>query len=317
MKKFVFKTAGYILSLFLAVCLVNEIYVQKDARSNRFLNVPDNIQICNLGSSHGMYAYNYRQTEDRYTCFNFALVSQSLSYDSRILEAFRNRICKGGVVLIDISYFSPYGLPETEDDSFESKNQRYYAFLPPDKIKNYNIKSEILAGRFRSLSAGPLQIASTILKPSSDDSDKEAYEQRTADMIDVRENARAAYKRHCVDGKTDSSENLIKNEEEITALYDIIRTCRGIGAIPVLVTTPYLSEYTDAISEGSPDFFEDFYGWIGSVTRETGVSYFDFSRDERFCKRYDWFMDADHLNTRGAEAFTEIIMKEVVSHYIF
>ena len=296
MRKFIFKTTGYILSLFLAVCLVNEIYVKREAHSNKFLNVPEHIQICNFGSSHGMYAYSYEEVEDRYTCFNFALVSQSLSYDSRILEAFRDRICKGGVVLIDISYFSPYGLPETEDVSFESKNQRYYAFLPPDKIKNYNVKTAAVAGRFRSLCAGPLQIASTILKPEADDPD-EAYEQRTADMIDVRENARAAYRRHCVEG--------------------IIQICRQIGATPVFVTTPYLSEYTDAISEGSPAFFEDFYGWITQVSRETDVSYFDFSRDERFCKRYDWFMDADHLNAEGAEAFTEIIMKEVVDHNIF
>lgn len=307
------KIAGYIITLAGITLVVNFLYVKQDSKDNKFMSVPDEVQICNLGSSHGMFAYNYEDIESRYTCFNFALESQSLSYDERILDTYKNKICQGAVVFIDISYFSLYGHAETEDASFDSKNQRYYAFLPSDKIKKYNLKTKMLSGSFRSLSAGPLQIIKKFLKPMLSDSNS-IYWSRTTDRTNIQENAEAAYRRHCVDGKTDSEGNLIKNEEEIAALFDIIRICRKIGATPVLVTTPYLSEYTDAIALGSPEFFREFYRLIESVTQEMDISYYDYSRDERFCVRYDWFMDADHLNREGARAFTGILMEEVVNN---
>ena len=48
-------------------------------------------------------------------------------------------------------------------------------------------------------------------------------------------------------------------------MYDIIKLCRDHGLTPVLITTPMLSEYTDAVTENDPEFFGDFYGVIDEV----------------------------------------------------
>lgn len=309
MRKFVIKIVVYAVLLATLTGVINYLYVWKDSKSNKFMNVPSGVQICNFGSSHGLYGFNYEDVEDRYTCFNFAMVSQTISYDQRILDVYKDRIAEGAVVFINVSYFTPYGIPETNNEDFESKNQRYYAFLPKDHIKDYAVKWEFLSGRFRSLNKGIFSVMRTILQPAKEPQ-YDSWWVESTNAAYVREDAVKAYHRHCVEGKVDAEGKLICNEEEINALHAMINTCREIGARPVLVTVPYLKEYTDLISEGSPGFFDDFYGWLNGVTEEEDVEYYDYSRDERFSGRYDLFMNADHLNKEGARQFTDILLKD-------
>lgn len=311
MKNFIKKIAQYSGILLVFIIIINYIYIQRDSKSIKFLNIPDQVQVCNFGSSHGLYGYNYVDVEMEYVCFNFALDSQSLSYDYRILYTYQDKIAKGAIVFIDISYFAPYGIPETEYESFESKNQRYYLFLPENQIKNYKLKVD-LSKKFRSLSVGPLNIGYRLLRPVKID-DYGDYWLRTADMIDVEADAQAAYRRHCVEGKVDDDGELIYNEEEMQALHDMITLCRDLEATPILVTAPYLSEYIDAISEGSPKFLDEFYSWINMVAQKENVQYYDYSKDIRFSSRYDLFINADHLNKEGARQFTDILICEVMN----
>lgn len=315
MKKFIRIIIEYAVVLFAVICVINYIYVWKDSKNNKFKNIPDNIQICNLGSSHGRHGYNYEDVEGTYTCFNFALDSQTLSYDFRVFDAYKDKIEKGGIVFIDISYFAPYGILEEEAEDFMAKNRRYYEFLPHDKIKNYNIKTD-LSVRFRSLSRSPVDVMRTIFYPTEMLKDNLEWWTVTAETLDVKESAKAAYRRHCVDGKVDDTGKLIYNEEEIDALNNLIDTCRQIDARPILVTGPYLSEYIEAINEGSPDFFDEFYSWLNGVIVEKDVEYYDYSKDSRFSDRYDLFNDADHLNKEGARLFTNILMDEVLNFYV-
>lgn len=87
---------------------------------------------------------------------------------------------------------------------------------------------------------------------------------------------------------------------------------KSIGAEPVLVTTPLLKEYNDAVDKNVPGVYDDFYGRIDSVVSATGVRYFDYSHDERFSNRHDFFMDADHMNKRGAILFTATLVDDAL-----
>lgn len=126
--------------------------------------------------------------------------------------------------------------------------------------------------------------------------------QWTADEIDVVEDSNAAYSRHLVIDKRDENGRLIHNEEEISALYEMIAICKEIGATPILVTTPFLSEYTDRVQEGAPEFGDEFYGIIDQVIKDTGVEYHDYSL----------FVDSDHLNEEGALVFTNILINKIL-----
>ena len=153
MRKFLAKIFIYTLALSLIILVVNAVYINRIYSSNFgsmsdkkndsvfIINVPDEIQICNFGSSHGYYGFNYDDVMEKYTCFNFALPSQSLRYDYKILEQFRHKICKDAIVFIVLSHFSFFGKPEVQGADFASKNRRYYRFLDSSRIDEYDSRT--------------------------------------------------------------------------------------------------------------------------------------------------------------------------------
>ncbi|MBQ6970979.1 MAG: hypothetical protein IJP86_01340 [Synergistaceae bacterium] len=92
----------------------------------------------------------------------------------------------------------------------------------------------------------------------------------------------------------------------------MIETCRQLGATPILITTPYLSEYNEAVRQNDPEFYADFYSVIGEPVKKTGVKYYDYSSDERYSNDYSLFFDNDHLNRKGARIFTDNILREIL-----
>ena len=77
--------------------ILNTYYLQRNIcdndRTAKFKDIEPGIVISNTGSSHGLYGFNYEELGEEYNCFNFALESQRLSYDYRI---------------VSLSYFVPF-----------------------------------------------------------------------------------------------------------------------------------------------------------------------------------------------------------------
>lgn len=281
--------------------------LEKD-ETTKFKNIPNNIQICNFGSSHGLYGYCYDNISEDYVCFNFGLASQSLSYDYRILVNYQDRLREGAMVFITVSYFSLFGKGEIYENDFESKNQRYYKFLPASLIKEYSPLTDFYIARFPVLSAYE-DIIKVFLGQSRDTTD--SYWQQSTDMDNLDSYTQGAYGRHIINDKLNEKGERIYNQEEISALYDMINLCESCGFIPVLITPPYLSEYTGAVQNGSPDFYDDFYSVINKIVEDTGVQYHDYSMDSRFNIDYSLFINSDHLNKDGARKFVSILMEEI------
>jgi len=307
MRKFIFKLAVFCTIIVIFVFAVNERYVSVKSYSetDKFNCVPDGIQICNFGSSHGLNDFYYDNYEDEYVCFNFALSSQSLDYDWRIMQYYQDKIDSGAIVFITISYFSFYGIDEVSTDKFLSKNKRYYHFLPKDYIKNYDLKTDVFETVFPSLTAYE-NLISDMLTGSTNTKETEG-----AGGIDMKKYAEAAYNRHLVYEKFDEEGNRILNEEYINSLYEMVALCKEKDAIPVLVTTPYLHDYTDIVINNAPEFLDNFYSIIENIMKSQNVRYFDYGFDKRFMDSYDLFIDPDHLNRDGAIKFMEILIGDV------
>lgn len=91
-----------------------------------YVNMPYGIQIANTRFSHGKMVYDYSDYNEK--TFNFAMTSQSLEYDVRLIEYYIDYFTKDSVLLITVSYFSLWD-DELTDLSFDSKNLRYFAVL--------------------------------------------------------------------------------------------------------------------------------------------------------------------------------------------
>ena len=306
MKKFLTKIFAYILVLGMLVMSINLFCLRNYDPVETIANVPDGIQICNVGSSHGYFGFNYEDAARKYVCFNFALQSQSLRYDLKVLENYRDKIRNGAYVFVPASYFSFFGRPETQDENFESKNKRYYRFLRTDLIDKYDAWTYFYVRYFPSLNLQDFKdtVKRVLHKTSGDNRWDQEADSRDMDGF-------ARYEYH-VKSKLDEKGHRIFKQEAVDALRGIIAFCREIGATPVLVTPPYLHEYSGAVHENDPQFFTDFYGVIDGIVKETGIKYYDYSEDERFKDKYEYFFNSDHMNRKGARFFTNILLRETV-----
>ncbi len=124
-----------------------------------------------------------------------------------------------------------------------------------------------------------------------------------AEMVQDFENKGAArYQRH-FEGKTEYFE--ADKEQD---LRNMIELCRKRNITPVLITTPFSYCYNQYVTE---EFLNQFYAKINQIAQDYGISYYDYSHDQRFQTRLEYFGDADHLNEEGAVYFTSLLMEEV------
>lgn len=262
-------------------------------------NQINDVEIANVGSSHGAYNFTYEELEERgFSCFNFGNASQTYTYDLALLKEYGEYIDEDCILFIPVSYFS-FNNETVNETEAQALSIKYYHCLSPQNIPDYDLYTDIVTTRLPILSAGE-----DILKlfPNLNLS---ITAQAAEDGINVEEfadRARQRYDRH-FEGK---DEYFLP--ERIEELYAIIEYCREHDIVPVLITTPFSQYYTDLVSE---EFLQEFQDTVNKVASDTGVSYYDYSHDERFQSNLEYFSDSDHLNDAGSEYFMEILEEDV------
>ena len=177
--------------------------------------------------------------------------------------------------------------------------------MPQKIIKNYELDTDIYVRYFPVTSAYE-EVFQAIVKKA----DHSEWEGKASD-IDLEKNVSASSERHIITNKFDEYGNRIINQEEIDALVQIIKKCKALGTRPVLLITPFLSEYLEAVEMRDTDFYQNFYQVIDEIVDSTEVEFYDYSSDKRFKDNYDLFMNGDHLNEEGAKKFVDVLMQEV------
>ena len=85
--------------------ILNTYYLQRNIcdndRTAKFKDIEPGIVISNTGSSHGLYGFNYEELGEEYNCFNFALESQRLSYDYRIVSNYSDYLAENGIMFTE------------------------------------------------------------------------------------------------------------------------------------------------------------------------------------------------------------------------
>ena len=259
----------------------------------------DNVKIANVGSSHGAYDFTYDElTEAGYSCFNFGNTSQTYQYDLSLLREYGMHLDAGGVLFIPVSYFS-FNNETVNETEAQALSVKYYHFLSPQNIPDYDLFTDIVTTRLPVLSAGEdllkllpdLHLALTVFA-QEDGIDETEFANRAAQRYDRHFNNKETY----------------FLPERSDQLLSIIDYCNEHKITPVLITTPF-SSYYNALVENS--FLYDFYDTIDRIVSDTGVSYYDYSHDERFSDNLIYFSDPDHLNEEGARYFMGILEEEI------
>lgn len=269
------------------------------AKFSMFGNQYTQVQIGNLGSSHGAYNFDYtRFTDLGYSCFNFGNASQSFDYDYALLKEYGHYMTPGSVMFIPVSYFS-FNNEVTNAKEAEAMSVRYYHCLSPKNIPDYDPFIDLITNRLPILSAGEdivklfpnLQLSITAFASESE-----------VDVAEFAARAQERYDRHF----NNKEEYFLP--ERIEDLYNIINYCKEHDITPVLITTPFSKYYNDLVSE---EFLQEFHETVTTIANDTGVNYYDYSYDARFRGNLEYFTDADHLSTEGIDFFMQILTEEV------
>lgn len=294
------------MSAVLIIYMLNKPYRKLDnekywdvAKFTMLGNQYQEVHIGNLGSSHGAYDFSYDKIMERgYTCFNFANTSQSYNYDYAVLQEFGHYMTSGSVLFIPVSYFS-FNNEVTNSTEAEAMSIRYYHFMSPQYIPDYDLYVDIVTTKFPILSAGEdiLQLFPNLNAVLTAHAANEGI-----DMEEFIRRAQERYSRHF-----DNKDEYFL-DERIENLYDIIDYCKENNITPVLITTPFSKYYIDLVSQ---DFLQEFQATVNTIAVDTGINYYDYSHDERFYENLEYFSDSDHLNETGAAYFTDILWDEV------
>lgn len=265
-----------------------------DSELAKFDNIPQSISFANLGTSHGRDSFAFNSINGQ---FNFALGSQYLMYDYKLLEQYCNNFSENATIILPISYFSLYRNPFSEENKFASQNFRYYHILKPTKIINFEF-SEYMRAKLPVM-----YLKNTVFFLRNSSSPKESKPESTAFL----DNGAGAAKGHM---NLILSENpqIEFNAAEYESLQKIISFCKENNLNLVFVTTPLTDKYLENFDE---NIMRKFYSDINKISTENNIPYLDYSKDERFTSDYSLFRNSDHLNKSGANKFTKIILEDI------
>jgi len=254
------------------------------------------IQILSIGSSHGLYAID--PAYFHYKGFNASHVSQSLNYDHIIWEKFKESLKNLNTLIIPISYFSLFSKLEDGIEAWRQKNYAIYYGTKADKIRYY----------FEIPNQTPFAIIRMLLKTLIGKTNLTISEYGASNKYskqqDLVSSGLNAARRHTKDVFKRLNEN-------VAFLSSILSYCEDNGIRVLLVTTPTTDYYWKNLDENQ---LQTMQSTISSmVSNYSNVRYFNFLKDERF--EYSDFRDADHLNPTGAEKFSKLLDKIIISDF--
>ncbi len=291
-KKFVIYNIVLSLILLSTLYSLSWIWINyKDENNIKFFQLErkniKNLKIINLGSSHTYYAIKYPLNINGY---NLGLPSQNFYYDQKILFRYENKLAKNAIVIIPISIFSFYNGLNTEEI-----DKNYVSILNKKDILHLK-NTEWFLLKYFSITQPFNKIFKIITKHGT----LQYHENYTFDKM-----------------KTDSLEATKRHLKENNSKIDIQLLCSTLNFIKkrgyrvILITTPYTELYNIAVGENN--FQKRIYDNIKKIENILGENflYLDYSHDKRFVDNLDYFMDSNHLNEKGAEYFTKILLEDI------
>lgn len=209
-------------------------------QSNKFKEIPDNLEIINLGSSYAKYAFDYSKVGIK--GFNFGVQPQSLSYDFRILKQFKNKLKKNGVIIITIPDFVFAFL----DYPIEDYNYRYYSFLNKENILNYSSLKNFLLNYF-PLILQPKKLKYILKDISKENSDSLVFIENSETVTKEAQRRINGWKKEFKLLGTENSEDIPLNIKEMfrktqSLLEEMINYSLTNELKPVIVIPPCSKE---------------------------------------------------------------------------
>ncbi len=315
------KILFFLFALFFPFLILNFFYEKAefehgDSDVSKFFNVPQEIELANLGSSHGKYSFDYSKHPEL-NAFNFALPLQPLDFDYRIAKQYINNMQKKSVLMIVVSWFEIDAIPT--EKNYQETEKKYYQFL------KRNLLPDSSFGKYLKLKYFPIFASSSPFKTIKN--------QLVIPFLNKKKNAnneyknieiRNSFKTWTVEKQEKESKEAAegifrrfdrKGEEGIQynegLLKEIIRLCTDRDIKPVIITTPFSSTLNYFIDENKTlvDNIVEVKNFIKKNYPE--VLWLDYSHNPDFSEHFEYFGDPSHLIENGALIFTDKVISDL------
>lgn len=265
--------------------------------------IDSNLDICNLGSNSGKFAFSYDGTGLKGE--NWALGPQTLSYDFRILKNYFSYLKEGATVLIPICPFSSC-IKDFENDEV---NYKYYPFLHSILILNYseNSKEKVMRYVHTPFQVSPLMALVRLIK------DVRVIDTIIMDMESIEKDAdnfMNNWKRQFFISDLDapvSDLNLDCIKYNTSLLSEMVSFCLERNLKPVIIIPPV----TKALSSKLTDKFREnyIYSFIGNTITKH-APFLNYLDDKRFVD-INLYLNSYYLNTNGRKVFTKAVLNDL------
>ncbi|MBQ6266793.1 MAG: hypothetical protein IJK64_03380 [Clostridia bacterium] len=319
LRTFLVKLFAVLLPVALAIGVLNHFYVNgyyyRDVyhEIDKMLEVPDEIQMVNLGSSHGLATFRY--PEDGVVRYNLALSGEDLFHDFATLRHFSSHLAKGCIVALPVSYFSFCMSNE------EPSQKRYYAYLDREELRGFSYETLINAKYIPVLRSGEfiikdlikdqeLDVGAAMMEDRTDDpvpesaADAAAQEPAAEPAFDA---AKDAELRAHAKGRAESwragymNAGRVHIRENMQILTEMVRFCYENGFRPVLVSTPIYEALNEQFTQ--EELQTCYFDPMAEVQAATGAPFLDLSHDAVLSNEPAYYGNSDHMNEAGAAAF--------------
>ncbi len=262
----------------------------------------NNIEILNLGSSHGLYDIN--PVCFSYQGYNIAIEGQSLYFDKRILFKYISKMPKLKMVFILISYhtFLAENLSKPKDINRDFFYLHYWNIgckdLPIFDVRRFSITSIYSYNEIVSFinSGFKIDLHSNMEKTGFSHFDNGNPLKYITD---------SSGKKHV--GEHNDCFDATKLIYIVNDFEDMLRELKKRNVKIVVLTTPVYHTYSDYCNENYLKMKKNIL-----LEKQKIYNYyiFDYFNDKRFT--IEDFMDNDHLKISGATKFSKIIDSEII-----
>lgn len=264
--------------------------------------LPNNsIEMVSLGSSHGRLGLKLLKKNQ----MNLGVNSQYFYYDLQLLKKYEKKIKKGATVILPISIFSFYNNYDEKIDS------RYVYLIEREKLQNNVIKKIEYFLRKNFSIVFPISNFNELKNflKLKNYKKRYIYYPKNLDLERKKSLAEKNSKQHL------GIESIyIEKNKAIKEFKELINYIEKNNYNLILITTPFTYLYNDAVEKINKNAYEErIYKNLKYIEEENNKKFFylDYSHDKRIVNNLEYFFDDNHLNEKGADYFTRILLADI------
>ena len=272
------------------------------------INIPDSLEIVNLGSNQPKFAFDYSETG--IMGMNWAIGPQSFEYDFRVIKQHQHFLKEKAFVIIPICPLS-FFFHKYMDNSL---NHKYYGFLDSTTITDYSSQTKLLYIDCPILTAKRNLIRLIKDVPSDRRMNIKTNPMNEEDLMhDAEKWLNGWLKQFSLTSLNDislSEHNKNSIDKNVNILSEMIDFCLDRNYQPVIMMLPV----TETLSDLFPQSFIDKY-ILDNIAKANmkKIPVLNYIKDERFVSP-ELYFNSFFFNEKGRKLFTKIVVEDLFVH---